>query len=139
MTIKQIVLDVLEEYKIIKLAGNPPEGLIVNKEQVAKSIEAKIQAVSIDREELRNLIKVFVKDYQTEDWFIDKILSLLKPVETISREEVEDIFDNVLDCGWACSEVKNITMIDQDDIITKICNLAIPKPKLNENISKGGK
>jgi len=88
MTIKQIVLDVLggnidprEGYKVLF-----PEDI----EEAAKSISAKIQAVSIDR----RVLAVYLEEnfggrnwtYDTAYQYVDKILSLLKPVKTLGKE-----------------------------------------------------
>jgi len=129
MTIKQIVLDVLggnidprEGYKVLF-----PEDI----EEAAKSISAKIQAVSIDR----RVLAVYLEEnfggrnwtYDTAYQYVDKILSLLKPVKTLNRGGVEKILkNNCRDFEWVIlKEVSETPEQAFNRVIDAICNLVI--------------
>ena len=92
MNIEKIVLDVLEENKevISGLAGSADCIWGGKFDNIAKSITAKIQAVSIDRDEVMKVLIEFrtevVDQLDKGIWvdggkYADKILSLLKPAK----------------------------------------------------------
>ena len=148
MNIEKIVLDVLEENKevISGLAGSADCIWGGKFDNIAKSITAKIQAVSIDRDEvIRILIDIVVDhkqiygvlDSKVQD-YADKILSLLKPAKTLNREEVDTIITKLLKRlheieHGACDQITGRPMNDYilnrenaiSEAITQICNLPI--------------
>ena len=142
--IGQIVLDVLKK-DIDQRAGYKvmfPEDI----EEAAKSISDKIQAVSIDRDEvIRILIDIVVDhkqiygvlDSKVQD-YADKILSLLKPAKTLNRKEVDTTITKLLKRlheieHGACDQITGRPMNDYilnrenaiSEAITQICNLPI--------------
>ena len=108
MTIEKTVLDVLvkEFWDMIKDDNlftdywHPADKDLYFKE-IAKSISDEIKVVSIDRDELTKEIEKYIKEewtqspelFSSKDFkpFADKILSLLEPVKTLNKKEVEEI------------------------------------------------
>ena len=106
MTIEKIVLDELQILKS-RLQGIDT-AIDSDFEDIAKSIEAKIKAVSIDRDEVKSLLfeladmlePIHKNEAGTPErnqlmideniyCILDKILSLLKPVKTMSSKKSE--------------------------------------------------
>jgi len=129
--IGQIVLDVLSHYEYDSRIR------VDQFVDIAKSIEANIQAVSIDRDELTsylyNTYGIWNDDLPREGFYkdADKILSLLKPVKTLGRDKIIK--------GIMTRYCYIINRTIAEEIADTICKE--DKPKLSsENISRmGGK
>ena len=146
--IKQIVLDVLKENEEKDKDAKVVETCRFRrtKKEIAQLVEAKIQAVSIDRDEvIRILIDIVVDhkqiygvlDSKVQD-YADKILSLLKPAKTLNRKEVDTTITKLLKRlheieHGACDQITGRPMNDYilnrenaiSEAITQICNLPI--------------
>jgi len=148
--IEQIVLDVLKNKEIY--VGNGDYLTKIDKNQIAKSIENTIKAVSIDRDEAEKEIGKYLSKFVELDYdelnvlrisaidkfrdvtveylsfyLADKILSLLKPVKTLDRGGVEKILkNNCRDFEWVIlKEVSETPEQAFNRVIDAICNLVI--------------
>ena len=144
MNIEKIVLGVLDKIEVKNMWSKS------YKEDIAKSISDKIQAVSIDRDELEKILTKMVRraihvalgeskyGNETVEKYTDKILSLLKPVKKLNRKEVDTTITKLLKRlheieHGACDQITGRPMNDYilnrenaiSEAITQICNLPI--------------
>ena len=148
MNIEKIVLDVLEKYKTVDKENFDADRFVFIRykidncdfKDIAKSIVAKIQAVSIDRDELEKILTKMVRraihvalgeskyGNETVEKYTDKILSLLKPVsidrEIIIKETRREFFGN--------NEIDGYDKERLEDFADKILSLLKPVKTPNE-------
>ncbi len=99
------------------------------------------QLIAIQKTQIESLEKQLAECIESHNYrqhLIDNLYKQLADIKYLSREEVEEIFDEELPDAWDYNEEKRFTMQDQYNIISAICKLALPEDdfldKLNDYI-----